>query len=70
MKDLLLSEAVMAQEDSVWRNGGKSLLFPGKVENISVLSLQCSRGELQLKCMLIYCCFCVESLEEWRKLLE
>lgn len=28
MKDLLLSEAVMAQEDSVWRNGGKSLLFP------------------------------------------
>lgn len=33
MKDLLLSEGVMAQEGSVWRNGGKSLLFPGKVES-------------------------------------
>lgn len=32
MKDLLLSEGVMAQEDSVWRNGGKSLLFPGKIK--------------------------------------
>lgn len=30
-KDLLLSEGVTAQEDSVWRNGGKSLLFPGKI---------------------------------------
>lgn len=28
MKDLLLSEGVMAQEDSAWRNGGKSPLFP------------------------------------------
>lgn len=31
MKALLLSEGVMAQEGSVWRNGGKSLLFPGKM---------------------------------------
>lgn len=43
MKDLLLSEGVTAQEDSVWRNGGKSPLFPGKLEDISLLSLQCSR---------------------------
>lgn len=54
MKDLLLSEGVMAQEDSAWRNGGKSPLFPGKVENISLLSLQCSRGGLQLIYILTY----------------
>ncbi|KAK2492386.1 hypothetical protein MC885_003685, partial [Smutsia gigantea] len=29
MKDLLRSEGVMAREDSVWRSGGKSPLFPG-----------------------------------------
>jgi hypothetical protein len=40
MKDLHLYEEVMALEDSVWRNGGKSLLFPGKIENsISLLLL-------------------------------
>lgn len=49
MKDLLLFEEVMAREDSVWKSGGKSPHFPGKMENsISLLSLHCSRKDLNL----------------------
>lgn len=74
MKDLLLSEGVMAQEDSVWRNGGKSPLFPGKRENniFFFSSLQCSRGNLSSLSIytLISYCFYVKSLGEQKKLLE
>lgn len=69
MKDLLRSEGVMAREDSVWRSGGKSLLFPGKTENsISLLSLQSVRGTLTYTSPVITYCSYVKSLGEWKSL--
>lgn len=70
MKDSLLSEEVTAPEGSVWKNGGKSPHYPGKMENnTSLLSLRCSRK----LCIHIYThiyMFYVKSLGEWQKLLE
>lgn len=56
MKDLLLSEGVMAQEGSVWRNGEKSPLFPGKVEN-SILYSQLGAGKPQFSLYFIVVLF-------------
>jgi hypothetical protein len=55
MKDSLLSEGVMVQEDSVWKNGEKSPLFPGK-RKYSLLPTHA--GKLQLNIYLYYFYLC------------
>lgn len=47
MKDLLLSEGVMVQEDSVWKNGEKSPLFPGK-RKYSLLPTHVGKPQLNI----------------------